>query len=210
MSAASSAPRRLSVVAALRSAALLAAFLLAACGVVSGGDDEPSAVFEVAGTTATMTGVIGSSTPDAVRDLVDDHPEVETIVMVDVPGSEDDEANLEAGRLVRSAGLATHVPADGFIASGGVDFYLAGVSRTYEAGAEFGVHSWATGDGLSGDSVEDDDAQHDLYLDYYADVGVDDAFYWFTLGAAPADSLHIMSEAELVEFEFGTVVTSDP
>ena len=68
---------------------------------------NPSASFEIDGAIATMTGNIDHTTPDRVRALVGDHPEVRTIWMTDVPGSSDDLANAEAGRLVRAAGLQT-------------------------------------------------------------------------------------------------------
>jgi len=74
--------------------------------------------------------------------------------------------------LIRQAGLATHVPANGIIASGGVDFYLASTTHTYEAGAQFGVHSWATTDGTSGADVPSADPDHQLYLDYYAEISI--------------------------------------
>ena len=167
--------------------------------------DYQPATFAVEGDTATMSGVIGPSTPDAVRALIDDNPTLSTIVMVDVPGSLDDVSNIEASRLVRDAGLATHVPAKGRIASGGVDFFLAGTTRTYESGAEFGVHSWATGDDASGADLSRDDPQHRIYLDYYAEVGIAADFYWFTLEAAPAESIHNMTEPELDEYGFATV-----
>ena len=41
---------------------------------------------------------------------------------------------------------------------------------------------------------------HDLYLDYYTDMGIDPSFYWFTLDAAPADSIHWMTSDELIAF----------
>lgn len=183
----------------------LGAFV-AACAAddSSSGGDDPPASFVVEGDEAVMAGVIDSSTPAEVRDLIDDHPEVTTIVMVDVPGSDDDVANLEASRLIRAAGFATHVPADGEIASGGVDFFLAGATRSYGPGAIFSVHSWAAGDGRTGADLPQDDPEHDLYLDYYAEMDVDEDFYWFTLEAAPADSFHDMTEAELERFGFDT------
>ena len=49
-----------------------------------------AAVFEIDGDTARMYGVIDHTTPDRVRELVNDHPDVDTIVMIDVPGSDDD------------------------------------------------------------------------------------------------------------------------
>jgi hypothetical protein len=106
---------------------------------------EPSfeaAVFEIEGETAFMYGVIDHTTPGVVRALVDEHPDVTRIVMVDVPGSDDDPANLEASRLVRARGLETVVPSNGVIASGGVDFFTAGKNRVVEPCGKLGVHSW--------------------------------------------------------------------
>lgn len=185
------------------------AILGSACSSDDDSSDDGAATaedghFVVEGADATMSGEIGSSTPDEVRQLIADNPEVTTIVMVDVPGSGDDRANLEASRLVREAGLATHLDADGFVASGGVDFYLAGVERTFDEGARFGVHSWATSDGIEGKDVDPDDPQHLDYLDYYEEVGISADFYWFTLEAAPADDYHIMTDEELDTYGFAT------
>lgn len=47
-----------------------------------------------------------------------------------VDGSVDDESNLVAYKMVREAGLNTYLPSDGDIASGGVDFFIAGIERT--------------------------------------------------------------------------------
>ena len=62
--------------------------------------------------------------------------------MQNVQGSVDDEANIAAARLVRERGLNTLIPGSGMIASGGTDFFLAGVKRTVQPGAKIGVHSW--------------------------------------------------------------------
>lgn len=176
------------------------AFFLQLLGV----DDDELAKFTVDGSEATMTGVINSATPADVRDLLRDHPEVTTIVMADVPGSIDDVANLEASLLIREAGLNTHLNAGDAVASGGVDFYLAGVERTFEPGASFGVHSWADAAGTEGKDIPRDDPQHLLYLDYYDQVGIAQDFYWFTLEAAPADDIHVMTPAELETYRFAT------
>ncbi len=177
---------------------IIVGLILVACG--GGGE---GAEFVVDGDIATMTGDIGPSTPDDVRALLEDHPNVSTIVLADVPGSIDDEANLEASRLVRSAGLATHVPSDGVIASGGVDFFLSGVVRTWDAGAMFGVHSWTDGE-TEGADLPDDDEGHDLFLDYYDEMNIDPDFYWFTLDAAPAADIHYMTDDELDRYGFAT------
>ena len=155
--------------------------------------------FEVDGTDAVMTGVIGPTTPGRVLELILEHPRVARIVMEDVPGSMDDESNLRAARWVRRSGLATHVPEDGEVASGGTDFFQAGTIRTRGEGARFGVHSWS-GVGEEGAEVPKDDPEHRKYVEYCREMGIPESFYWYTLEAAPADDIHWMTDKELVRF----------
>lgn len=166
--------------------------------------------FEVDGDKAIMTGVIDGSAIQTVKDLIVNHPEVKTIIMTDVPGSIDDESNLIASRLVRAAGLSIHIPADGMIASGGTDFFCAGVKRTVEAGAEIGVHSWA-GDGVSNANIlPKDHPEHLKYIEYYREMEIPEAFYWFTIQAAPAEGIHNMSAEELVYYKLVTEPVKAP
>ncbi|PKG37651.1 hypothetical protein [Psychromonas sp. Urea-02u-13] len=143
-----------------------------------------------------MNGVINSNTLKDINKLLADHPQLKTLVLQDVPGSMDDEINLLASKVIRQHGLATHIPADGMVASGGTDMFLAGVERTIEAGAKIGVHAWAGGDKQATDYPKDHD-EHKGYLKYYQEMGIPQAFYWFTIAAAPAESIHWMSEAEM-------------
>ncbi|MFT7665566.1 MAG: Ca2+-binding EF-hand superfamily protein [Planctomycetota bacterium] len=158
------------------------------------------AQFAVEGNVAVMTGVIGASTPGRVLELLLMHPNVDTIVMENVPGSMDDESNLRAAMMVYRAGLATHVPSGGEVASGGTDFFLAGKVRTAAPDALFGVHSWS---GIEGDGadVPRDDPEHQKYLDFYRSVSIPAQFYWYTLEAAPADDIHWMTSSELVRYQ---------
>lgn len=185
-----------------RSVLTLLILLLSGCAVF--GENYDPAEFTIQDNQALMWGVIDSTTPDRVEELINNYPQVDMIVMQQVDGSADDEANVEAARLVRRHGFKTHVPADGEIASGGVDFFLAGVERTVADGARLGVHSWADGDGTTGADVPRDDPQHSLYLDYYAEMGIPAEFYWFTLQAAPAESIHWMTAAEIATYRFVT------
>ncbi len=169
-------------------------------------EGEEVTSFEVKGDKAYMKGVIGPWTIQQVKDLIDQNPEVMTIVMVNVPGSLDDVSNLEASRLVRKAGLGTAIEKDGHIASGGTDFFCAGVRRTVEAGARIGVHSWGTGDeafATANDLVKDD-PEHQKYLDYYREMGIPKDFYWFTLKMAPAAGMHYMTAEEIAQFGLAT------
>ncbi|MEM7335610.1 MAG: alpha/beta hydrolase [Chloroflexota bacterium] len=177
-------------------------FLITGCALFS--EDYTPASFEISGEQAIMTGVIDGSTPDEVLDLIANYPNIKMIVMEDVPGSANDEANLEAARLIREHGFHTHVPADGEIASGGVDFFLAGVERTAVSGAKLGVHSWAAGDGVTGDELPRSDPEHLLYLNYYEEMGIPADFYWFTLQAAPAEDIYFMTPAEWEQYDLMT------
>lgn len=163
-------------------------------------DDVP-ATFELLGDgRAIMAGYIDGSTPAALASLLNDNPDLELLIMPFVPGSADDVANLQAGRMLHAAQVATCVPSTGLIASGGVDFFLAGSQRVAPQGAMLGVHSWATGGGIEGGELPMDHPEHSLYLDYYADIGIDGAFYWFTLEAAPSDGIHWMTPEEMATY----------
>lgn len=160
------------------------------------------ATFEIKGDTAHMEGVITAALPAAVLRLLFEHPEVTTIEMQIVPGSLDDEANLRAALYIRRQGLGTRLNANSSIASGGTDFFLAGVTRSVEKGAKIGVHSW--GGPLTATEVPRDDPIHQGYLDYYEAVGIPEAFYWFTLESAPAEDMHMMTEEEIDRYKVRT------
>ncbi|MEE9394557.1 MAG: hypothetical protein V3W41_18845 [Planctomycetota bacterium] len=161
--------------------------------------EEPLASFAVEGDRAIMSGVIGPTTPGRALELVLAHPEVRTIVMKKVPGSMDDDSNLWAARLIHRMGLNTELPDGAEIASGGVDFFLAGVQRKVAKTAIIGVHSWDGGD-HQGSEVPKDHPGHKMFLDFYPEIGIDNAFYWYTLKAAPADGIHWMTEKEIKKF----------
>ena len=167
------------------------------------------AQFEVDGRVARMSGVIGPSTPGRVLELIVESPDVQVIELVHVPGSMDDEANLRASRMLHRAGLRTRVAVDGEIASGGVDFFLAGHDRVVGTGGRLGVHSWATGGGETGRDLERSHPDHGMFLDFYRDVDVDPEFYWFTLEAAPADDIHWMTDEEVRRFDAGELEGSE-
>lgn len=109
---------------------------------------HPSAVAQfgpfsvMSSNVAELNGVIDQSTPDQVHRMLVAYPGISLIRMIDCPGTENDDANLEVARMIRRAGISTLVPRGGSVRSGGVELFLAGVRRTAEPGAEFGVHSW--------------------------------------------------------------------
>lgn len=162
-----------------------------------------SASFEVKGDAAVMTGVIDNKIGAKLETLLERHPGVRTIIMRHVEGSVDDEANLKAASMVRAQGLNTLIPADGLVASGGTDFFLAGARRTVEAGAMIGVHSWS-GPAIEGADLPRDHPEHQPYLSYYRAMGIPTEFYWYTLRAAPSDEMHWMSQDEQRRYRIAT------
>lgn len=158
--------------------------------------DNTPVQFSVRGKTAFMKGVITSALPTKVLQLFFEHPEVDTIEMITVPGSIDDKANLRAALYVHKMGLTTKLNARSIVASGGTDFFLCGKKRIVEEGAKLGVHSWGGG-AVPATEVPKDDPVHDKYLDFYQAVGVPVEFYWYTLEAAPAEEIHMMTPAEI-------------
>lgn len=174
-----------------------------------GGAQAQSLSFEAAhiddvGEVAVLEGTIGTGSPTAFDRFMARNPGITVLVFLDVPGSEDDDSNITLANRVHAMGLDTYALDDSFIASGGVDLFLAGARRTIECGAELGVHSWQAGDGREGVEFPRSDPEHGLYLNYYRSIGVADAFYWYTLEAAPADDIHIMSDEAIAQYGLAT------
>jgi hypothetical protein len=155
--------------------------------------------------TVNMRGTIDSATPAIFRRMMAAYPNIRTIEMIDCPGSVDDDANLALSRMVRRAGINTHVPANGSIRSGGVEFFLAGVKRSIEPGAELGVHSWEDENGREATEYAANDPVHSAYINFYIEMGLNQAsaraFYDFTNKAAPASGVYYMKPKELAQFQ---------
>lgn len=165
--------------------------------------DNSPAFFTVVGDTAFMKGVINSSTPARVLELVFEHPNVKTISMINVPGSIDDVSNLRASLYVHQFELNTYLSETSSVASGGTDFFLAGKERTVKSGAKIGVHSWGGG-AKAATELSKNHKAHKKYLNYYRIVNIPEEFYWYTLEAAPAKSIHFMTEDEIELFKIRT------
>ena len=167
-----------------------------------------SSTFELDGDRAIVRGTLGAATFDQMQHLIDAHPEVTTLVLQNVPGSENDEVNVQTARLVREARYTTYVPADGLIASGGVDLFAAGVERIAEPGAEVGVHAWCCGpEGESAHLIDQDDPAHDHQTSYFGEIMGEEAglrFYFFTLQAATFENIENMTPAEMDAFDLVT------
>ena len=166
--------------------------------------EDEGLLLDLRGDLLFVRGVVDGGSRDQVYDALKDAPNVHVVVLTSVPGSADDEGNLELGRMLRGAGVTTYLPAQALVASGGTDLFLSGAQRIVERGAMVGVHSWADGDGTFGGELPRDDRAHQAYLEYYREMGIPEDFYWFTLQAAPPDGIHWMTEAELEDYAIYT------
>lgn len=164
-----------------------------------------SSLFELRGTTAALNGELGSGTYYQIEYLAEQHPEVTTLLFEEVPGSLNDEINVETGRLIRAAGYTTVLPADGMIASGGVDLFCAGVRRVIEGG-RVGVHSWdEPGSGIVANDLPRDHPAHLSQVRYFREMLANgEEFYFYTLSSAPASDIHWMSAEEITHWGLAT------
>lgn len=125
--------------------------------------------------TIEMIGTVDSASPRQFAALIAAHPGVRRLVMVECPGSVDEDANHVLARAVRRAGLTTVVPRGGSVRSGAVDLFLAGTSRIAAPDAEFGVHAWRDEDGRGPQDFAMSDPVNTEYLSYYREMGMSDA-----------------------------------
>ena len=158
--------------------------------------------------TVEMIGTVDSDTPAAFARLLADHPGVRRLVMVECPGSIDEDANHRLARAVRRAGIATHVPAGGSVRSGAVELWLAGATRTAERSAEFGVHSWRDEDGRDARDYAASDPVHSEYLAFYREMGLNERtareFYALT-NSVGFDEVRMLSSADIARLGLITV-----
>ncbi|MEM7367491.1 MAG: hypothetical protein AAF587_02750 [Bacteroidota bacterium] len=154
-----------------------------------------------------LNGELGTRTYQQLKEAINKHPDVHTLVLGHVPGSLNDEVNMHTGRILREAGLSTKVLASSDIASGGVDLFCAGKERIIEKGAQLGIHSWCCVNELTAVELPKDHPAHQYQIAYFSMcLGESQGpnFYFHTLEAAPFDGVHYMSEEELTNWKIAT------
>lgn len=146
-----------------------------------------------------LKGIINAKSYEQQQHVLSDNPQVNTLVLTVMPGSIDDEINLQMCHFVREKGLNTYLQHNSVIASGAVDLFMSGVEREMEEGAMLGVHSWSDGFKEALDYPKNAE-EHTPYRFFYQTMVGSDEFYWFTLRAASADNIHWMTDAEIEQY----------
>jgi len=164
-------------------------------GIFSSQDEE----------TVIINGLIDSNIPAYWGSYIAVFPDTNRMIMKDCPGSTDDVANWKAAKMIHAQDITIHLPAEAIIASGAVDLFLSGTTRTREAGSQIGVHAWSDGDDNEATDYPVGHEEHQGAIDYYLDIGFSqeeaEAFYYFTINAAPADDIHWMTDEEIDEYK---------
>lgn len=158
-------------------------------------------------TTLEMNGEISSSSLNDFNNLEAAFPNINKINIKECGGSSDDEINLQLSAKVHQKGINIHLMDNGLIASGGVDFFLAGIQRTKGTNTKIGVHSWSDGN-KDATAFPVGHANHLPYINYYVSVGFTqqeaEDFYYFTINAAPAEGIHWVTDAEISKYKILT------
>jgi hypothetical protein len=155
--------------------------------------------FTVDGERLIMNGEINSKTYDQFIEVMAHNPQIKVLVEQNVPGSLDDDTMIKLAYKVRALGLDTYLQSNSEIYSGGVDLFLAGVHRTMEHGAMIGVHSWSDGRKEAKDYPRSS-PEHEQNRKYIEDMLGRDDFYWFTIYAAPADDILLMTTEQIRKY----------
>lgn len=166
------------------------------------GSDPDRLRFEVEGDRAFGYGFTDGQSETVIRELMRDHPQVETLVFVNMPGTRDVTSNYRLARSIRRAGLNTELLAQSRIASGAVDLFLAGQTRTIACGALVGVHAWGSRGFDAQDAVWDNHRSYSR--DFLSDMGIDPDFYDFRTQAAGSESMHWMNDEEIERWKLPT------
>ncbi|MGB0907186.1 MAG: hypothetical protein ACPGVT_06810 [Maricaulaceae bacterium] len=161
--------------------------------------------FKVRGNVAYGYGFTDSNSASLVTKLLRDNPEVDTLVLKKMSGTQDADTNLKLARHIRRNHLKTHLDKNSYIASGAVDLFIAGVERTMECGALIGVHSWSISGRKIGQlaiSPKDMgvDRRQGLHERFLRDMGVDPDFYVYTREAAEPEDIYFVPPDDVERF----------
>jgi hypothetical protein len=171
--------------------------------LISGGNSD----LTIQDDMAYLSGTLGSKTYVQINELINQNPSIKTIKFISIDGSVNDAINMHTGRSIRNAQLTTYMPSDGEAYSGGVDLFVSGYKRKYEAGGKLGVHSWCCEAGKAADQLGKDHPGHGAQLTFFRELlgnELGPEFYFYTINAASFDNVHIMSEAELNKYQLIT------
>jgi beta-lactamase class D len=177
----------------------LSIFIFTSCEAILVSLAGGSASVELKNGKGYVNGVLGKKSHKEIIAFLDDHPNVNTLVLGTVPGSANDEYNVKTCLEIHKRGINTELLSNSVIESGGVDLFISGNKRTIAKGAKIGVHAWRDLRKEATDYPRDHE-EHKIFLDFFEIIQMDTAFYWFTIEAAPASGMHFMTDDEIKKY----------
>ncbi|MBB6459891.1 hypothetical protein [Flammeovirga kamogawensis] len=157
------------------------------------------ATIDVKGEKAFVNGILGKTFYHRLTKTLKKNPQINTLILQEIPGSMDDEWNLKSCYLIYKKGITTELLENSVVESGGADLFVSGKKIIIAEGAKIGVHSWA-GSEKAAIEYPKDHNEHKIFLDLYKSVEIDTSFYWYTLKAAPAEDIHYMTDDEIKKY----------
>ncbi len=162
------------------------------------------------GNKAILNGKIGMKTYAQIQNILNKHPEINTLILGEILGSVDDKINEEIGQLIKKSNLSTKLIASSKITLGGVKIFLSGNKRIITRGAKIGVNSWDNG-GYKGKDLPKDHPIHQYKTPYYdlclGDKGTD--FYFYTLKTNLTNDIIWLNEEQLNTWSIATDIIDD-
>ena len=147
---------------------------------------------------AVLVDATDARSPAQFEAMLAAYPGITELALVDVPGTEDDKANMRLGRIIHQRGITTRVPEGGSVRSGGVELFLAGAHRVAEPGSEFAVHAWEDDEGRQPGDYAADAPENRAYIDYYIEMGMTEdqakAFYAMTNSVRFEDAKYLTDQ----------------
>ena len=152
-----------------------------------------------------MCGFIDRRSPDRLKAALSENPDIDRLVMQYVPGGYDGiKPVFEIAQMMQKRDMAVHVPKNGLIASFGTTVFVAGTKRTVDNSGKVGVHAWTNRYQTVDPTSHRNAKAHKVLIGYYTSLGIPEDFYWFTVKAAPFESMYYMSRRELKRFKIVT------
>ena len=155
--------------------------------------------------TFVVNGPLGHRVTKQLEALLSKYPDVKHVIMDKCSGSENDQELFKAGIKLQAHSVHIHLSSNSVIVSGGVDFFLAGATRSMDKGAKLGVHAWDSDNSYCATDLASDHPEHEEYIDYYSKIGYSreqaEELYWFIINSAEPSSLHFLTENELIKYQ---------
>lgn len=152
--------------------------------------------FRVAGAELYMTGPVSGAAADRLERLLEANPDVQVVVLGDVPGADDAGWLVQMGLMIRARALDTR--AEGALVNDGILLFAAGETRTLGAGTLV-LHSEAVARNL-GQPLDRRAAAEAERARYLEQMLGDAAFADFAAALRAERDQHVMTAAEIARF----------